>query len=217
MAEYLSADHKIANRSVPKLTLTSGVISSNVACFWLDNGYAAIFNRSIPYTRYFINGIETETPTISMGDGFTDADCYYEGIETSYDMLLKCMGYNNGLGVKVDIEKQDGFCRNDGVANCTIRTTNVAKVTNASGDYSYYWEVTGASIKEGQGTDTIVVETTGLYGIKVGIRCTVTDRYTIGFDETTNLHQRQKYDDNVSVLVPYITLKPQTYLKPVGV
>ncbi len=213
---YLSSKHKVASRSIPKKKLTSGVISTTEACMWLKDGNAAIFNYSIPYIRYYVDGVETDTPTIARGDSFTNADCYKEGIESTYAMLLQCMGYfRNILGPIVSpIEGQCGSCENDGINMCTIVTHSSVDVRNASGEVTYFWEVAGCSLCEGQGTDTIEISTTGLYSINISVRCTVTDKYTTTVRESMCIHKRTHDDTGDFVLVPHINLKPSPNLVP---
>ncbi len=212
--EYISNHHKIADRSIPERKLTSGKISTSKACMWIKGSQAAIFNYSIPYVRYYVNGVETDTPTIAKGDSFVDADCYLEGIESTYAMLLQCLGYYGSYGVRVDVRGNCGSCDNDGVAMCQILTTHEAIVENVSGDVDYSWEITGGSIKSGQDTNKIVVETIGIYSVMVAVRCTVTDNHSSAYDEEDCLHGRTHNQIGDSVLVPYVTLKPKPDLVP---
>jgi len=214
--EYISKQHRIGDRSIPEKEFTSGKISTVKACLWFKDGNAAIFNRSIPYDRYYVNGIETDIPTISKGDSFVNADCYKEGIEGTYAMILNCMGYLNRLGIRVRVTGGCGSCDNDGVVSCMIRTTHKADVENVSrnGSVVYNWEVAGGSLVSGQGTDTIVVETIGIYSVNVAIRCTVTDKYTSAYDEYDCLHKRENNAIGDTVLVPHVALKPADDLVP---
>ena len=114
----------------------------------------------------------------------------------------------------MNIRGQCNSCDNDGAINCTIRTTHKAKVENSSGLTVYNWEVAGGSLKSGQGTDTIVVETIGIYSVKVGVRCTVTDTYTSAYDEEDCMHRRTHNKIGDTILVPHVALKPAKDLVP---
>ncbi len=216
MVEYLSDEHKVASRSTWIRELTDGTISTTKACIYLKGANAAIFNYSIPYNRYYVNGIETDTPIINKGDSFTGVDCYKESIEASYAMLMQCMGYADGtLGPFVGpIRSYCSSCDNNGIVACSITTKSEIKVEGASGTEVYFWEVAGASLVSGQGTDTIEINTTGLYSVNVDIRCTVTDTYTSTVRETTCLHKRTHNSIGDTYLVPHVALKPKPDLVP---
>ncbi len=212
---YLSDKHKVASRSIPKKELVSGVISTTEACMWLNGSDAAIFNYSIPYNRYYINGVETDVPTIAKGDSFINADCYLEGIESSYAMLLQCMGYLHGYGPEVsEIKGSCGSCDNDEINSCAITTVSTITVQDASGEVGYAWEVAGASILSGQSTDTIQIRTIGIYSVNVEIRCIITDKYTTTIRERSCLHSRTHDQIGDTVLVPHVALKPKPDLVP---
>ncbi len=212
---YWSSEHIVASRSIPKKKLTSGVISTTEACMWLNDGNAAIFNYSIPYVRYYVDGVETDTPTINKGDSFVDADCYLEGIESTYAMLLQCMGYYGVLGPIVSpITGSCGSCDNNGTTMCTITTKSEVSISNTSGDYTIEWEVAGGSILSGQGTNVIEVRTTGLYSVMLEIRCVVTDKYITTVRERSCLHSRTHNQVGDTVLVPHVALKPRPDLVP---
>ena len=214
--EYISKQHRIGDRSIPKKKLTSGVISTTEACYWVKGNRAAIFNYSVPYTRYYINGIETDTPTIAKGDSFIDADCYSEGIEGTLQMLMFCQGYYDGFGVRMSIKSTCGKCDNDLIIECTVTSTHRAIVENSSGIPAYEWNITYGTIISGEGTAVIVVETVGIYSVKFDVSCTVTDKYTSATDIEECIHYRQQYDPGYSILVPHIALYPQTNLIPIG-
>ncbi len=211
---YVSDKQKIADRSIPQKKLTSGVISTDKACMWIDGSNAAIFNYSVPYNRYYIDGVETDTVTISKGDSFVDADCYLEGIESTYAMMMQCMGYPGGNPPVVsEIKNTCGSCESAVGAECTVISTHSIKVSGTtSGDVTYRWEVEGGGILEGQDTDTIRVVTVGIYSMTVFVKCTVSDNYEEAVRETSCVHER----DNVgeTLLVPHPLLKPKLDLVP---
>ncbi len=207
--------HREASRSLPEKELVNGTIHVDKSCMWFKDGNGAIFNGSVPYDRYYVDGVETSTPTINRGDSFTDAECYKEGIEGTYSMLLQCMGYYFGLGPDMsEIHNVCGSCDNDGVVSCSITTSSSVKVLNTSGDVTYFWEIAGASLVDGQGTDSILVNTVGLYSVNVDIRCTVTDKYTTTVRESTCLHRRTHNSVGDTFLVPHVALKPRPDLVP---
>jgi len=210
--KYMSDHHRVASRSIPERTMVSGTIATDTACMIIKGSKASIFKYSHEYEEHFTNGILTTTKHFAKGDTFVDADCYMEGIEATHAMMLQCYGYFQVFGPSVKIDSNVPSCRNDGTSACTITSTHTAKVTNASGDVSYHWEVTNASLSGGQGTDTIKVTTVGIPSIEVGILCTVTDKYTTGHTEITVTHER--ISAGKRKLVPRTALKPRPDLTP---
>ena len=86
--QYITDKHRISGRSIPKKVLTSGTISEDVACMIIDGVNAAIFNYSIPYSRYYVSGVETDVVLFSKGDTFVDVDYYAEGKEHTFQELM---------------------------------------------------------------------------------------------------------------------------------
>ena len=202
-------------RSVP-ISRTGTVIPADRPSYYskIINGdhYGAIFN-SPDRNRFYINGVET-TQFISEGDAISGWKTFESGCEHTYDFLLLDMKYYDGLGIRINIRGTCKSCDNNGITSCTIRTTHTAKVENASGNTDYNWEVAGGSLKSGQGTDTIVVETRGIYSVKVGVRCTATDTYTSAYDEEDCIHRRTHNKIGDTILVPHVALKPAKDLVP---
>jgi len=210
--KYVSDHHRVGARSLPEKKLVDGVIASDKACMIIVGDKASIFNRSIPYERHYVKGVETVTAQFRRGDSFSGALCYLEGIESTYDMLLHCYGYFKKFGPSVKIVSKVPSCSNDGSSACAITSSHRVDVDNASGDISYHWEVTNASLVSGQGTDTVQVTTIGIHSIEVGIRCTVTDKYISGHTEVAVIHER--ISEGKRKLVPRTMLKPRRDLTP---
>ena len=91
--EYLSKEHKWANRSIP-ITRDGTVIPmdrpSYISYMNGSDFHAAIFNNSIPYTSYYINKEEVTSSFINRGDKIPNTIITYEdGCEHTWDFMMK--------------------------------------------------------------------------------------------------------------------------------
>ena len=89
--KYLTKEHEWGSRSIPT-SRKPIIIPLRKPCYLgvsSGNDYrVAIFNNSIPYTRFYLNG-EPTTRFISRGDVVPGYCTYEEGCEHTWDFMLK--------------------------------------------------------------------------------------------------------------------------------
>ncbi len=80
--------HDVARRSLTKKIMYSGTVPSEEAFMWIDGDKAAIFNCSIPYERFFLNGVEVDTRYVERDDSIV-GEVHVGREYTLSDILLR--------------------------------------------------------------------------------------------------------------------------------
>ena len=216
--EFISDRHEYSMNSIPTKTTNSNIPTDRPSYHSkvIDGVfYAAIFNGTFRNT-YWINGVETEDDFLVEGQAISDWKTYEEGCEHSWDFMIKDMGYRSVLGPVVYINTIDmNRCTSIDNENCQILSTHKAVVNNVSGDLSYAWNVSNATIESGQGTDTVVIKTIDKVSRKILLQCVATDDY-ISTPETKEVIHYRMSKDGYNPLLPTTILEPSPILVPQG-
>lgn len=206
---YISEKQDRARRSTETFRAVTSTTSMDKPFYWskIDSGVhkAAIYNDTGSYgdtddkVRFFTDGVEVATVHINRGESFTD--CFYdEGCDHSYGYVLRDIGYVAKLGFNASLTQlYIGRCSSLNGADCVATSSyKVSTDGNGVGDLSYTWTVIGGTISSGNGTDTIVVVTTGSEDVNLYIKVDVADDYTITTVDMNAVHSRStKYDEVV--------------------
>ncbi len=165
--EYLSFDHKIASSSITFKIQEGGVTPDSQAFMWIEDDMSAIFNNSIPYETFYIEGQLTDTRFIERGT--PTSGTIYTGEEYTYLELWQVLGLEY---VHFNIEEiVRGVCVLDEDQDpCTISSVYECNGTEGK----YLWEVSGAVGEPDNTKRTFEVTTTGINDVSFKVTLTVT-------------------------------------------